>query len=370
LNKPLIFYNLDELAGIVDEVVLIVGYRKEMLRTIVGDQYRGMRIIYQEQKEQLGTGHAVLQARPHIRDRFIVMNGDDLFAGSDIQKLTAHPYSALAMEVDDPSQYGVIVTDENDHLMEFVEKPKVFVSRLTNVGCYVMEPDIFSTLEELPLSERGEIELPSAILAVAGTEPVKVVRLRGYWLPTGFPWDLLKTQRYLFDHHFKSRILGKLNAGAVCTGRVVIEEGSVVKRNAIIEGPVHIARNSSIGEGSVVGPYTSIGANVIIGKNTHLSGSLVMDGCEIGNDANVDHSVLGENLRIGDSLHVSSVLSDELNITSFVKGKHVDTGLKRLGAIIADNAVIGDTCKILPGCKIWPGLVVNAGSTVREDLPE
>jgi len=57
-NRPLICHSLDQMAGVFDEVILIVGYRQEMIRTLLGDEYRGIRLVYQEQKQQLGTGHA------------------------------------------------------------------------------------------------------------------------------------------------------------------------------------------------------------------------------------------------------------------------------------------------------------------------
>ncbi|NLP09488.1 NTP transferase domain-containing protein, partial [bacterium] len=123
MNRPLIEHSLDQLYGLFDEVILIVGYRQDMIRRVLGDQYRGMRLIYQEQREQKGTGHAVLQAQPHIRGRFVAMNGDDLFAHEDLALLQHYSYAALAKVVPDPSLYGVCVVDEENNLLNMVEKP-------------------------------------------------------------------------------------------------------------------------------------------------------------------------------------------------------------------------------------------------------
>src|SRR3989344_1124817 len=84
-NKPLLEHTLDNLHGTADEIILIVGYKKEMIRDKFGKSYKGMRLRYVNQKEQLGTGHALLMAKPFITGRFIVMAGDDLYSKQDIK---------------------------------------------------------------------------------------------------------------------------------------------------------------------------------------------------------------------------------------------------------------------------------------------
>ncbi len=86
-GKPAIEHLLEHLEGLVDEVILIVGYRKEMIQQKLGNQWKNIKITYAEQKEQKGTGHAVLVAEPYIKDRFIAMNGDDNYDRIDIEQL-------------------------------------------------------------------------------------------------------------------------------------------------------------------------------------------------------------------------------------------------------------------------------------------
>ncbi len=368
LNHPLIHYNLNELAGLVDEVILIVGYRREMIEAMIGSEYRGMKITYQEQQEQLGTGHAVICAKPHIRARFIVMNGDDLFSAEDIQKLSSFRYGALAMEVDDPSEYGVIQTDAKDLLVNFVEKPKTKISNLANIGCYVMEPDIFTILEKLPMSERGEIELPAAILKISKQEPVRVVRIVGHWLPTGFPWDMLKTQRSMFDENWKGEIRGTVEKGAMLNGEVQLKEGGVIRSGAHITGPVSIGRRVTIDPLCCIGPYTSIGHDVRIHALTVIEQSMLMNRCIIRAGAIVRHSVIGENADVGEGCHLISRHPDDDFIQSMVKGKWTPTGLRELGAILADDVHLSARAWILPGCKIWPGIRIAPGTKVDADV--
>src|SRR5512137_96696 len=79
-NKPILAHQLDQFVGLIQEAVIIVGYKSDMIQDEFGDSYRGIALQYVEQKDQLGTGHAAMQVRPYIRDRFLLMNGDDLYA--------------------------------------------------------------------------------------------------------------------------------------------------------------------------------------------------------------------------------------------------------------------------------------------------
>src|SRR3989338_8760550 len=72
-NKTILEHNLDNLGGIVDEAILVVGYKKEMIKSYLGNKYKKIKIKYIEQKQQLGTGHAVSMVEPHIKDRFVLL---------------------------------------------------------------------------------------------------------------------------------------------------------------------------------------------------------------------------------------------------------------------------------------------------------
>ncbi len=369
INRPMIYFNLDQLVGLVDEVILIDGYKKEMLETEVGDYYRGMHIIYQEQREQLGTGHAVLQAAPHIRGRFFVMNGDDLFARVDMERMMTYSYAALAMRAPNPEQFGIVVPNEQGHLIDFVEKPKVFISDLVNVGCYVFEPAIFDVLEKVKPSVRGEIELPDAVLDIARREPVQVVSSQGYWLPTGYPWYMLTTERYLYDHYsldFSQN--GEVESDIVIDGSVAIGQGTVVKAGTRIQGPVTIGDHCVIGPGVKINPYSSIGSHVTIRAGSMIENSILFNNVVVGENTDIRHSIIGENSHVGDSCKLKSTPNKRSTVLSVVKEKPVDTGLAQFGATLADAVRLEDSVTLEPGVKIWPGIRVAAGQSVSDDI--
>jgi UDP-N-acetylglucosamine diphosphorylase / glucose-1-phosphate thymidylyltransferase / UDP-N-acetylgalactosamine diphosphorylase / glucosamine-1-phosphate N-acetyltransferase / galactosamine-1-phosphate N-acetyltransferase len=367
-NQPLIHHSLDQMVGLFDEVILITGYRQEMIRGLLGDEYRGIRLIYQEQKEQLGTGHAILQAKPHIRGRFVALNGDDLFAYEDFQKLLDHPYAALAKTVPDPSLYGVAQVDERNRLINMVEKPKTFLGNLANIGCYIFEPDIFDDLEKVKLSERGEIEIIGAIMDVVKRSTVMIIPITGFWLPTGYAWDLLKHQEFIMAGMSASRIEGRIEPGATIKGAVEIGTGSVVRSGSYIEGPVVIGQNCDIGPNCYVRKFTAIGDGCRIGHAVEIKNSIIMRDCHIAHLSYVGDTVTGEGCNLGAGTITANLRHDGKNIASIVKEKKVDSGRRKLGAILGDNVHTGIHCSLFPGCKIWPDMTTLPGEAVRGDL--
>jgi len=368
LNKPLIEHSLDQLYGLFDEVILIVGYRQEMIRARLGDRYRNMRLIYQEQKEQLGTGHAVLQARPHLKGRFVAMNGDDPFAHEDLEKLLQYPYAALAMEVPDPSAYGVCLVDHENNLLNMVEKPKEFLGNLANIGCYVFEPEVFDELAKAPLSIRGEIEIMDGFLPIARRQPFKIIPITGFWLPTGFAWDLLKHQEFFMKTMTESTMAGTLEPGGTIHGAVQVGSGTVIKAGTYIEGPVVIGRDCVIGPNAYVRGCTAIGDNVRIGQAVEIKNSVIMAHTNICHLSYVGDSVVGEGCNLGAGTITANVRHDGATVRSMIKDKLVSSGRAKLGAIFSDAVHTGIHTSIYPGRKLWPEQTTQPGEIVKHDV--
>ncbi len=78
-NKPVLEHNLDKMLGLIDEAIIIVGYKKDQIMSRLGERYHSIKVTYVVQEETLGTGHALMLAEQHVKDKFLVINGDDLF---------------------------------------------------------------------------------------------------------------------------------------------------------------------------------------------------------------------------------------------------------------------------------------------------
>ena len=141
-NKTLLEHNLDNLNNIVDEVIIVVGYKKEMIKSLIKRKYKNLKIKYVEQKKRLGTAHAVSVAEPYIKNRFVLLMGDDIYSKEDINKCIRHKYSLLITRTKNPKNFGVVIK-KNGILVNFIEKPKKFVSDLVSTAVYSLDKEIF-----------------------------------------------------------------------------------------------------------------------------------------------------------------------------------------------------------------------------------
>jgi len=204
-GQPLLTYCFQALCDVgVTELVVIVGYRGEMIEEHYGESFQDVPITYVHQPDQLGLGHAILQAESEIDDDFLVLNGDNVFRGN-IEDAVAHqrePGIAATMIVEDVSREeakttGVVETTE-ERVTGMVEKPDEPSSTLVATGCYVLPPAIFHALHLVEPSPRGEYELSDAIdlLATAGAT-VKVVPLEGWRINVNEAADIDRAERRL-----------------------------------------------------------------------------------------------------------------------------------------------------------------------------
>ncbi|QQG39806.1 MAG: NTP transferase domain-containing protein [Candidatus Aenigmatarchaeota archaeon] len=196
-GKPFVEYIVESLnkAGI-DEIALIVNYKKEVLEDYLRQAHPDVAII--DQEEPKGTGHAILAAEKFVNgESFVVLMGDNLYSPEDIRTVARFQQSVVAgLRVENPSQYGVLVT-QNGSLVELLEKPKVPPTNLINTGLYKFSPYVFDVLRTLKPSVRGEYEVTDAINALARAGDVAVYELKDYWLDFGKPEDVKKVGEFL-----------------------------------------------------------------------------------------------------------------------------------------------------------------------------
>ena len=164
-----------------DELVVIVGYESAQIVDRFGDVIEGTPITHVYQRERLGLGHAVLQAEPHVDGTFLLVNGDNVFAGSVAPAIEAVEKADAALAVEEVSPEvaattGVIETDERGRVTGVVEKPAEPSSTLVTTGCYVLPEDVFHACALLRPSTEGEYQLSEAVglLVRAGYEVATV----------------------------------------------------------------------------------------------------------------------------------------------------------------------------------------------------
>ncbi len=367
-NKTILAYQLEALAPLVDGVVLVVGYREDMIRQRFGDRFAGLPIEYAVQREQRGTGHAILQCAPHIDGPFMAMNGDDLFAPEDLARMAQQEQAALVMEVEDPRPYGIYEVSPENRVVRLVEKPKDVFSKLANMGVYKFTPDVFPILETTPLSERGEIEITSAVQTLAAQSDFRVVEAQGHWLPIGYPWHLLDANAFMLENHLDPRVEGEVNEGTYINGPVSIGKGTLIRPGTVIDGPVSIGENAVIGPNCWIRPGSTIGNGCRVGQASEIKNSILMDGAKAPHQNYVGDSVLGENVNLGCGTITANLRHDDQSQGSVINGVLVNTKRSKLGAIIGDGVHTGINTAIYPGRKLWPHTFTRPAERVDRDI--
>ena len=154
------------------ELFIVVGYHGETVRAHLGDGSAfGASIIYIEQGELGGTGHAVRAAEPFITDDFMMIFGDTLLPdGTAIGRArdVTTPAAVGVSQVDEPSRYGIVTLDQNHCVESIIEKPADPPSNLAVMAMYKLPLAVFDALKGIGKSSRGEVELPDAVRILIG----------------------------------------------------------------------------------------------------------------------------------------------------------------------------------------------------------
>lgn len=369
LNKTIIEHTLSSLKGIVSEAIIIVGYKKEMIEQHLGKTYDGIKITYALQKEQLGTGHALLCAKQYLNknENFLIIPGDDLFSPVDIKNCINYSLCVLAKEVEDPEKWGIIYADSKGFITSIEEKPKNPKSKLASTGLMIMDYELINLLEKEKKTERGEIEVPSALNKLIKKENVTCVKVKDYWLPIGYPWHILDANELLLSRLKKSLIKGKIGKNVHIEGKIVLGYGSEILPGTYIEGNVFVGENTKIGPNSYIRGSTTIGDNSKVGQGVEIKNSVIGNNSKVPHLSYVGDSVIGDNCNLGAGTIVANLRHNHEHVKTYVKNELVSTGRKKFGTIIGDNVHTGINTAIYPGRKIWPNIITMPGEIISKD---
>ncbi|MBS3802262.1 MAG: NTP transferase domain-containing protein, partial [Candidatus Thermoplasmatota archaeon] len=197
-NKPVIEWNLihAKQAGITD-FLFVVGYKDEQVRSYFQDGSKwNVHIEYVNQGKPQGTGHAVGMVESFVDD-FLVLCGDTIFNTSDIKQIAKEKNSIGLYLVDNPTEYGIVET-RNDNLVKIHEKMKDPFTNLINAGIYHFDKSLFTALDHLKKSPRGEYELTDAINNLTQKNPFTPYTLTE-WQDVGYAWDLLDANKKMLQ---------------------------------------------------------------------------------------------------------------------------------------------------------------------------
>ncbi len=203
-SKTVLQRTLDALPDTVDGVVIVVGYKSELIRASFNTPSGlDISIRFVEQPELRGTLDALHTARPALHSGpFLALNGDDLYAKKDLEKLAGPAprslgeggFAALAKRVPSPNAYSHLETADG-RLVRIIPKTKTagLSSTMTYTGACLLNERFFN-LAPAALAN-GELSLPHTLEKHLNTNPVRVIEA-GFWMPVGTPAEL-ETARHV-----------------------------------------------------------------------------------------------------------------------------------------------------------------------------
>jgi mannose-1-phosphate guanylyltransferase len=304
----------------VDHVILATSYRAEVFEEYFGDGSAfGLDLEYVTEGEPLGTGGGIRNVADRLRGRpedpVLIFNGDVL-SGLDLTALLKRHESSQAdvtlhlVEVDDPRAFGVVPTDDDGRVTEFLEKTPNPPTNRINAGCYVFRR---SVIDSIPAGRPVSVERDTFPELLAAGKLVVGHIDSSYWLDLGTPAAFVQGSCDL--------VLGVVQSSALPgePGQRLMLEGAQIAADAVVDGGTAVGRRARIEAGAVV----------------HRS--VVFDDAVIGAGAVVRNSVIGRGAHIGAATVVES-------------------------AVIGDEAQIGEGNELLAGLRIFPGLTLPARS--------
>jgi bifunctional UDP-N-acetylglucosamine pyrophosphorylase/glucosamine-1-phosphate N-acetyltransferase len=379
-GKPILQFCLEAIkkAGIT-EAIIVTHYMGDAIRSHFGDGEKlGLQLSYVEQKEILGTGNAAEVAKPYVDGDFVLIYGDLLFGQDSVKDVVAQfkkGKTAAVMAVVPvarPENYGIIEQDIDGNVKRIVEKPAAGKepSNLANAGIYAFSKDVFDKLKQTKVSVRGEWELTDAItmLAEEGKTVLAAQLSTDDWFDVGRPWDLLDANNWALKR-MDSKVLGTIEQGAHLIGPVTVEESARIRSGAYIEGPVFIDEEADVGPNCYIRSGTSLGKKTRVGNGCEIKNSILMDGTHAGHLSYIGDSILGEKCNLGAGTIMANLRFDDGRIKMMVKDKLVDTGRRKLGAVLGDNVKTGIKSLFMPGVKVGANTWVGANFMVERDLP-
>ncbi|MFT4910807.1 MAG: glucose-1-phosphate thymidylyltransferase long form, partial [Natronomonas sp.] len=205
-DRPILSHCFDRLIELdADELLVVVGYKKERIIDFYGDAYEGVPITYTHQREPKGLAHALLCVEDHVDDDFMLLLGDNVFEanlGDVVRRQREHRTDAafLVEEVpyEEASRYGVCDTNDYGEITDVVEKPDDPPSNLVMTGFYTFTPAIFHACHLVQPSDRGEYELSDAIdLLIQSGRTIDAIGLDGWRIDVGYPEDREEAEKRL-----------------------------------------------------------------------------------------------------------------------------------------------------------------------------
>lgn len=327
------------------DIIFTLHYLPDSIRDHFGDgKDFGCKISYSiEEGKALGTAGCVKQIQDQFDSTFIVISGDsltdmDLTKAIKFHKEKKSKATLVLKRVENPLDYGVVITDGEQRIKRFVEKPgasEIF-SDTVNTGTYILEPEV---MLYVILGREQDFSNDLFPLLLLRNEPMFGYVDDGYWCDIGNLQVYRQAHQDILDGKMKLKnMLPEIRPG------VWVGEGSEIDASVKIEPPVIIGRNCRIGRDAVIEEYSVLGDNVVIQEKAVLKRPVIWSNVYVGSQTNLTACVLCNGATVHNSCEISE------------------------GAIVGSNSNVGQEAHISPDVRIWPDKLIDSGAKVTSSV--
>jgi bifunctional UDP-N-acetylglucosamine pyrophosphorylase/glucosamine-1-phosphate N-acetyltransferase len=401
-DNTLLGHVLVQAKAISQKVHVVYGFGGDQVKQTINDDS----INWVEQVEQLGTGHAVAQAMPHIEDDSIslVLYGDvPLIQPQTLEQLINAAQDSgialLSVILNNPTGYGRIIR-HNNIIQAIVEQKDANTGQLeiceVNTGIMAVNTQLLKKYLAALNSDNAQGELYLTDIIESAVNDKKIVES----IITTDEFEVAgvndKVQLAELERVFqKNQAVNFMQQGLTlkdparfdCRGTLNFGQDCGIDVNVVIEGDVSLGNNTTIAANCSV-KNTKIGNNVVILPNSVIEDALIGNGASIGPFARIrPEANIGENAKIGNFVEVKkstigkgskvshlsyvgdATIGSEVNIGAGVITCNYD-GVNKHQTTIEDGAFVGSDTQLIAPVTIGKNSTIGAGSTITKDVPD
>ncbi|MBC1341076.1 bifunctional UDP-N-acetylglucosamine diphosphorylase/glucosamine-1-phosphate N-acetyltransferase GlmU [Listeria welshimeri] len=404
-GKPMVEHVVDQISTLdVDKVVTIVGHGAEKVQ-----EHLAGKSEFVKQEEQLGTAHAVLQAKPELAGKdgvtLVVCGDTPLIEASTMEALLKYHHekrakaTILTTVIEDPTGYGRIIRDDLGIVEKIVEhkdatEKEQRISEI-NTGTYCFDNKaLFEALENVSNDNvQGEYYLPDVIKILKDLdEVVAAYRMESFEESLGVNDRIALAeasklmQRRINDNHMRNGVT------LVNPENTYIDIDVKIGQDTVIEPGVMLRGNTVIGDDCVISSGSEI-ANSVIGERVHVRNSSIFES-KVGDDVQIGpyahlrpESDIHNHVKIGNYVETKkAIVGEGTKLPHFIYmgdaeiGKNVNVGCGSIAVnydgknkaktIIGDDVFVGCNSNLIAPVKVGDRAFIAAGSTITKDVPE
>ncbi len=348
MNKPMVEHIVRLLVKHnITDIVVLVYYHPNVIKNFLGDGSQfGATIQYVKADADYGTAGSVRNAYDLLKGSRVLIISGDVLTDFDLEKsiqfhvIKRSSATLVLTHVQDPLQFGVVITTDDGRIVRFLEKPtwgEVF-SDAVNTGIYVLESEV---LEMVPFREEYDFSKDLFPRMLREHLPLFGYTAEGYWRDVGNLNEYIEAQLDCLYWKVAVNTSGISQQVNGCT--------------VIAPPDFHMPDNLKV-KGTVV-----IGENVNVGESVELTDAIIGDNSSIDSFSTVNRSVLWSNVMVGSR---SNITGDVIGSGTII-GERVEI---EENVFISDECIVGKRAHIRPNVKLWPKKVVDAGATLSRSL--